>query len=138
MPLEYELSKFAFYPEGEDLTEQEHKDSCDINLMIRSLSRGIEVRGRDGVQYGYDDTTMSGIEFRIQKQNLERDLAETARTHEFSEEEFEQIPPDLQKKFGFKKASKKDDIKRDEPNDAKKVVPKDAEKPENQNSTTEQ
>lgn len=126
MPLMYELSKHATfipYPGSEeDLTEQEHKDSCDINHMMRSLDRGIEVRGNNNIQFGYDDTTMSGLELRIHKQNLERDLAATAETHEFDEEELKNVHPDVQKKFGFKtKKAPKPDAKRDEPNDAKKV-----------------
>lgn len=141
MALKYELSEFATIVEDEnnqDLTEQEHKNSCDINVMMRSLARGVEVRGNQGLQYGYDDTTMSGLELRIQKQNLERDLAETAATVEFDEEEFAQISPDLQKKFGFKKKqAQKPDDQNAKPKREQEVGQKPAEKPETKNSTIE-
>lgn len=99
----YELSKHATIIDDEEVTEQEHKDSCDINKMMLSLSRGLEVRGSGTPQFGYDDTTMTGVQFRIEKEALERDLAETARSHEFSEEEFEALPEAVRKKFEFKK-----------------------------------
>lgn len=141
MALKYELSEFATIVEDEehqDLTEQEHKNSCDINHMMRSLARGVEVRGSNNLSYGYDDTTMSGLEMRIQKANLERDLAETAKTHEFDEEEFKQIPEHLQKKFGFKqKSPKKPDDQNDEPNDEKVVGKKGDKKEPVKNSTVE-
>lgn len=145
MPLQYKLSKHATITETEefpDLTEQEHKNSCDINVMMKSLARGVEVRGNGNLTYGYDDTTMSGLELRIQKQNLERDLAETAATHEFDEEEFKQIPEHLQKKFGFKqkqgsKEPDQNDVKPKRDEKVGQTDPKTTKEPEIKNSTAE-
>lgn len=95
-----EPSEMDVFPEG---AEQEHKKSCDINNMIKDLLRGIDVRGNAiPPQYGYDDTTLSGLDHRIQKQELEDQLRESAKT-EFSEEEFNLIPQSIREKFGFKK-----------------------------------
>lgn len=106
-------TKHAFYTEGDSLTETEHKDSCDINKMIADAHRGRQVRGGPQPQYGYDDTTLGPVEFRIKKEQLENELSETAKTHEFSPEELKHIHPDVQKKFKFKVKAK-----RDEPNNA--------------------
>lgn len=109
-------SKHAFYTEGDSLTEQEHADSCDINIMLKSAARGLQVRGSGEPQYGYDDTTMDAVQFRIQKARLEEELAETAKANEFLEKELDLIPKSIREKFGFKKktvpespASKNDD-----------------------------
>lgn len=123
MALTRPLSKFATIIDDESPTEQEHKDSCDINKMMLSLSRGLEVRGSRVPQYGYDDTTMDGVQFRVEKERLERDLAETARSHEFSEEEFEALPEAVRKKFDFKKKqAKKPDANDDDKTTTKKSV----------------
>ena len=58
MALNYQPSKHAFFTEGEDLTEQEHLDSCDINKMVKNAMRGMQVRGGNNPKYGYDDMTM--------------------------------------------------------------------------------
>lgn len=98
----YKPSKHAIYPDGESLTEQEHKDSCDINKMIRDAHKGRQVRGGSQPRYGFDDTTVDPINFRIQKEQIENDLSATAKAHEFSPEELKHVHPDVQKKFGFR------------------------------------
>lgn len=103
-------------PEG---AEQEHKDSCDINKMLRNAARGIQVRGNSAEPvYGYDDTTLDGVTHRINKQNLERELKKTAETAELSEEELKLIPESIKKQFGFKaKKVKGQKTKNDDLND---------------------
>lgn len=104
----YEKSKWDFHCEGPSLTEQEHKDSCDINKMIKNALRGMDIRGSNPGIYGYDDTTMDGLSFRIQKQELEEQLSSGQK--EFTKEEFDLIPDSIKQKFGFKlKATQNDD-----------------------------
>lgn len=112
------------------LTEQEHLNSCDINIMIRDVNRGIQVRGSNNLQYGYDDTTLDGVQFRIQKQQLESELSELAQKHEFSPEELKLMSPDIQKRFKFKAKPTQSDPKtpapkNDDSNDDKKAGPSD-------------
>lgn len=94
-----------FEPDPIDKTphgaEQEHKDSCDINKMIKNVQRGLDIRGSGPQQYGYDDTTMDALTLRIQKQQLEEEL-KRAQNIEFTEEEIKHIPEQVQKKFKFK------------------------------------
>lgn len=126
-------SKFAFKTEGDSLTEQEHKDSCDINKMISAIHRGGTVRGSSSrLQYGYDDVNMDAVQFRIKKERLERELAETSKTQEFSEEELKHVPPSVQKKFGFKKKAPKRDepAKNDDKTTKNAVPPEEPKKPE--------
>lgn len=120
MAIMYTPSKFAFYTEGDSLTEQEHKDSCDINIMIKQAANGQPIRMDDGGTYGYDDTTMTALDHKILKQQLEEELGEVAESHEFSEEELNLIPAQVKKKFGFKTKKKADTAnKNDELNDEK-------------------
>lgn len=141
MALKYQPTKHAWFPEGESMTEQEFKDSCDINKMIKAVHRGHQIRGMqtapwiDGAE---DDTTMDAVSYRIKKENLERELHEIAQSHEFSEEELNsmKLSPDAKKKFGFKTRKKastdlgeKNDDKTTkktptDPNDAKTPEPK--------------
>lgn len=93
------------------LTEQEHLESTDINKMVRAAARGLQVRGGGQGVYGYDDTTMDGVKFRIEKERLETELGIIAKEHEFTEEELKAIPEELQKKFQFKKKAKTNDDK---------------------------
>lgn len=108
-------------PQGDSLTEQEHKDSCDVNKMILNAMRGLEIRGSSNQnQYGYDDTTMDAVQFRIQKEQLETELSATAQANEFSEDELKHIPKDVQTKFKFrKKGAKLDQPLNNEPNNEK-------------------
>lgn len=117
----YKPSKHAIFPEGETLTEQEHKDSCDINLMLRHAGRGLQVRGGPQPEYGYDDTTMDAVRFRIEKDRLEKDLSSAAKSEEFSEEQISLIPEPVRKKFGFKakKSAKEQVPPNDKQNDEK-------------------
>lgn len=120
MPVMYKPTKFAFYTEGEPLTEPEHKNSCDINKMIKNAHRGLPVRGGYTPRYGYDDTTLDGVRFRIEKAQLEDDLKQSSK-NEFTEKEFELIPSSIREKFNFK--VKKDDPKPELPvNDDKTTI----------------
>lgn len=107
--IKYEKTKWDFNTEGPSLTEQEHKDSCDINKMILNAHRGLQVRGGPQPQYGFDDVNLDPIQFRIQKEELENELSATAQQNEFSPDELKHIHPDVQKKFGFKAKKSKPD-----------------------------
>lgn len=110
MPILYSPSPYAQHCDEESLTEPEHADSCDINIMVSRAARGLDIRGNAITpQYGHDDLTMDALQFRIQKQKIENELAEAAEKHEFQEEEFKLIPESMKNKFKFKKAQKKDD-----------------------------
>ena len=100
MAVLYSKTKWDFHTEGPSLTEQEHLDSCDINKMIKNVMRGMDVRGSNPSSYGYDDTTMDGLTFRIQKQQLEEQLSSGEK--EFTQEQLDLIPKSIQEKFGFK------------------------------------
>lgn len=102
-------SKHAFYTEGETLTEQEHSDSCDINKMILSARRGQQIRGGSPPQYGYDDMTMDGVQHRIKKAQIERELSSISSENEFDEKILDKIPESVKQKFKFKKKAKNDD-----------------------------
>ena len=87
------------------MTEQEHIDSCDINKMVKAAARGQQVRGsKNPLQYGYDDTTMDGVSLRIEKERLEKELADGV-----SEETHKILPDHLKKRIKIKKAQKNDD-----------------------------
>lgn len=100
MAILYSKSKHAFHTEGPTLTEQEHKDSCDINLMLKSASQHRQIRGGGSVTYGYDDTTMDGVQHRILKNQAENELSSMQK--EVSKETFDLIPKSIRDKFGFK------------------------------------
>lgn len=121
-PLMYEPCDTAIYTKGESLTEQEHKDSCDINKMVRNAARGLPVRGSGEPRYGYDDTTMDGVSMRIEKERLERELKALANENELSEKELAMVPASVRKKIQFKtKKEKPEQQKNDELNDDKNV-----------------
>lgn len=113
MALNYQPSKHAFFTEGEDLTEQEHLDSCDINKMVKNAMRGMQVRGGNNPKYGYDDMTMDGLQHRILKQQLEQELGDLSGG-EFDQETLDQIGPEIVKRFGFKLKQSKDLPKNDD------------------------
>lgn len=117
MALKYDPSKIPHATEvtQESITEQEHKDSCDINKMLKSAQRGLQVRGGPPPVFGPDDTTMTGLQFRQEKARLEHELAESAKAQEYLEGELNHIPPDIRKKFGFKQ--KKDQPQTAQTND---------------------
>lgn len=98
----YDSSDYAWYPTGKSLTETEHTDSCDINKMVKNAARGLQIRGGSQPQYGYDDTTLDGVQLRIQKEALEASLSTLARETELSPDELKHVPDHVQKKFGFK------------------------------------
>lgn len=97
----YEPTKHAFFCTGESLTEPEHMESCDINTMVRNAARGLQVRGGPQPVFGYDDTTMDGVQFRIQKEALEKELQASAK-NEIEPQFADFIPESVKKKFGFK------------------------------------
>lgn len=113
MALNYQPSKHAFITDEEDLTEQEHLDSCDINKMVKNAMRGMQVRGGNNPIYGYDDTTIDGLQHRILKQQLEQELGDLSEG-EFDQETLDQIGPEIVKKFGFKLKQVKDLPKNDD------------------------
>jgi len=139
MAVKYQPSKFAYYTEGDSLTEQEHKDSCDINLMLKNVVRGREVRGGGSTKYGYDDTTMDAVQFRIQKEQLEEQLLNGQK--EFTQKQLDLIPKEIQQKFGYKlkKEAVQPKATNDEQNDesAKGTGPKKA-KPKKQPDPVDQ
>ena len=113
MALNYQPSEHAFFTAEEDLTEQEHLDSCDINKMVKNAMRGMQVRGGNNPTYGYDDMTMDGLQHRILKQQLEQELGDLSKG-EFDQEALDQIGPEIVKKFGFKLKQSKDLPKNDD------------------------
>lgn len=115
MAIKYQSSKYAFHTVGESLTEPEFQKDCDINVMFRRLHQGQPVSTKPTSGFGYDDTTLDGLSFRIQKQRTEEELAQIAKTHEFTEEELRYIPEKVKKKFSFrqKKAAPAADPKKD-------------------------
>ena len=116
----YDPQPDAFYCDEETLTEQEHKDSCDINKMIHAALRGQNIRGATSEPvYGYDDTTMDGLTHRINKQQLEESLYQMALTTELTEEAIKKLPPHIQQKFGFRAHKPKTN----EPNEQKPMAP---------------
>lgn len=120
----------------EDLTEQEHKESCDINVMIRNVQNGIEARGRVApIEEGYDDTTMSGLDFRITKANLERELAQVAESHEFTEDELKMMPPKVAEKYRFKTKAKQS-VTNDDKTTKKDAKPEPSPEPEKTKTAT--
>ncbi|AZL82943.1 hypothetical protein [Apis mellifera associated microvirus 61] len=138
MAIKYKNTKYAkvFDPKIEpSLTEQEHKNSCDINIMLKNAARGMQIRGGSQPRYGFDDTTLDGVSHRIQKEQVEASLRDAAQNNEFDENELKHIPPDLQKKFGFK--TKKGSTKPAAQNDDDKTTtkkPADTEPPKKSDS----
>lgn len=102
MALQYKTAPDATVVDPISLTEVEHKDSCDINLMYKNIQRGLQVRGGPQPQFGNDDLTISGLDFRIEKQRLEQELGELAHNQEFEESIFKSIPLKIREHFGFK------------------------------------
>lgn len=106
MPIQWAPTKHAFVTEGESLCEPEHADSCNINLMLRDAKRGLQVRGGKPVRYGYDDTTMDSVQYRLQKEKAEKSLKDFASKAELTEEQLQKIPKKIREKFGFKTKAK--------------------------------
>lgn len=102
MAILYKQTPFDTIIEGESLTEQEHIDSCDINKMIKNAARGMQIRGGNNPVYGYDDTTMDGLQFRIEKERLENELTRIAEEEELLPEALESLPQKVKEKFKFK------------------------------------
>lgn len=102
MPILYSPTKFAFFTEGDPVTEPEHKDSCDINKMMRNALKGLQVRGGPPPVYGEDDLTMDALTFHIRKSELEKELIKNSEQLEFTKEELELIPKNVREKFSFK------------------------------------
>lgn len=109
-------TKHAFKFKKKSLTEQEHKDSCDINKMIGSLNRGQQVRMQktkpaqwDGK--AFDDMSANKLDIMIEKERLEKDLSVTMQTNEFTEEQAKHIPNSIKEKFGIKIKKESDETK---------------------------
>jgi len=118
--IKYDLNKkHALICTDESQTEKEHKDSCDINIMLKKAFKGQQIRMSSSQPiYGHDDTTISGLDHRINKQRTEEELSQTFNDVEFSEKEKELFHPEIQKKFKIK--VKKNQANNDESNDDKK------------------
>lgn len=104
MPILYEPSPYAFYCEGDSMTEPEHQNSCDINKMIRSAANGQQIRhSAYPIEEGYDDTTMDALTLRIEKERMERELSVTFENQEFTDAEEKYIPNAVKQKFKIRK-----------------------------------
>ena len=100
--------KYALKFEDPSLTEQEHKDSCDINKMILNAFRGAQVRGSNApLRYGEEDVNMTPMDIHLQREATEAELSQIAETHELEEEAQKYIPDAVKEKFKFKFKSKK-------------------------------
>ena len=106
MAIQYDISPFAVYTDGETLTEAEHQDSCDINKMIKAALRGQSIRGGHEPIYGFDDTTMDAVQFRIQKADLESQLHQLSQEVDLTPQELSLIPERIQKLFQFRTKTK--------------------------------
>lgn len=125
MTIQYKSTKHAKKFEGDSLTEQEHKDSCDINIMFRKMQNGQQINGGPQPVYGYDDVNMDRVRINIDKQNIEQQFASELQESEFTEEQLKAIPDSLKKKFQgnikLRKAEKDvtKNAKTNEPNEQK-------------------
>lgn len=96
-------SKYSIHPvalPGEPCVEVEHKDSCDINLMLKNAARGRQIRTSRPGEYGYDDMNVDAISLRIQKAGLEEAILSGQK--EFTQAELDLFPKSIREKFGFK------------------------------------
>lgn len=99
------------------LTEQEHKNSCEIHKIMSSITRGQHTRTKKIGPWGeqhQDDMNMDLMTHKIQKDRLETELEKQFRETEFSEEEAQAIPPSVQKKYAGKIKIKKKEQKNDD------------------------
>lgn len=107
MPIEYKPDPYGIHTGPETLVEQEHKDSCNINIMLKKALNGQPVRmSSNNPTYGYDDTTLSGLDHRIQMQETIESLEQLAPQAELTEEQLNAIPEKDRKRFGFKAKAK--------------------------------
>lgn len=122
MPRMFEFSPYAIHNDEPSLTEQEHINSCDANKMIKAAMNGQTFRGTTSEpQYGYDDTTLDAVQYRIQKEALEKELNDISSTHEFEPQELNYIPDPVKKRFKFKQKNKQMELKPNEQNDKTKA-----------------
>jgi len=127
MAILYEKTPYDTINTDPSLTEQEHKNSCDINLMMKSANRGLSIRGAlTPPHYGNDDMTLDALSFHIQKSQLEQELGLLDEAHkEVSPEIFAHIPKNIREKFGFKlKSIKPKNDEKTQTNDEKQNLPK--------------
>lgn len=117
MAVKYQRGPYDIVNDEKSLTETEHLDSCDINIMLKSIKRGQQVRGGGSTEYGYDDTTMDAVQFRIQKADLEEKLLNGQK--EFTQEQLDLFPENIKKQFGYKlkKEAQTPESKNDDLND---------------------
>lgn len=112
MPIMYKNPPDAIMPVGESLTEQEFADSCDINKMVRNMLNGMPARAGDPVLYGYDDTTIDGLQHRINLQKakeIEQELEEFAKNNEVEDVVFDAFNEHLRQKIKLRKKAKDND-----------------------------
>lgn len=125
MPIQYTPSKHAYYCDPETLTEQEHKNDCDINVIIKRAHNGhmVNMSNRSPV-YGFDDINLDGLKHRILKQETKEELEELITSQEFDAKDVEiltkNLPESLVKRLKIKKQeevnqktelNKKDEVK---------------------------
>lgn len=107
------------------LTEQHHKKDCDPYNIIKKAQMGLPIGGRGGnLNYGYDDTTMDGLQYRIMKQHHEQEINQLLE-NEFTAEEYDIIKDRLPKNLVNKIKVKKKLEEKIEPTDTKKSEVKD-------------
>lgn len=131
MAIKYEPGEHAIYCENNEITdkawtETEHKDSCDINLMLKNAAKGVQVRTGQGPIYGFDDTTMDPVTFRNEMQTLQQEMGNISENMEFTEEEIQVIPEKIKKQFKFKtkKIDKQNDAIKNDDKTTKNVATK--------------
>lgn len=116
-------TKYDTPVDPESLTEQEHKDSCDINKMILAAHRGQQIRqAKPGlwVDGAFEDMNQTLTSLKIQKEHTETALAEYASQNELTDEEWKAFPDEIKKRFKLRK-KKATSQTNDEPNDDKKA-----------------
>lgn len=105
MPLQYNYGPNAVINDEASLTEQEWKDSCDINKMIRGALKGAIMNGSPNpAVFGYDDTTLDGVTHRINLQKSHEAMEKLSK-EELEPLAYENIPDHIRKKFKLRKKS---------------------------------
>lgn len=106
MPVQYTPSKYAFYTSDEILVEQEHKEDCDSNVIIKRAHNGQFINTKNPAGYGYDDVTLDGVQYRILREQVTESINETLE-NEFEEEDAEKLkaalPENLAKRVKVKR-----------------------------------
>lgn len=115
MPILNENTEHAFFCEGPSMTEQEHAERCDINYQLDRIRRGLQPNwsaSKEPIYSGDQIVKMDNslTDHRIALQEQFKKVAESDLS-ELSEEQFLQLPPQLQKlvekKYRAQKAEQK-------------------------------